>query len=69
VIIPKAVHKRQGWQPGTELEVEERDGLVVPRRAPLFPPTTIDEVYPCLNYDGIAETVRQMWEEFERQGS
>ena len=24
VIIPKAVRERQGWQPGTELEVEDQ---------------------------------------------
>jgi len=80
VIIPKAVRERQGWQPGTELEVEDQGDVVVLRRAPLFPRTTIDEVYGCLKYDGpprtveemdegIAEHIRQMWEDFERQNS
>jgi AbrB family looped-hinge helix DNA binding protein len=80
VIIPKAVRERQGWQPGTELEVEDQGDVVVLRRAPLFPRTTIDEAYGCLKYDGpprtveemdegIAEHIRQMWEEFERQKS
>ncbi len=78
VIIPKAVRERQGWQPGTVLEVEERDDVVVLRRAPLFPRTTFEEVRGCLKYDGpprtveemdqgIAESIRQMWEDFERQ--
>jgi AbrB family looped-hinge helix DNA binding protein len=44
VIIPKAVRERQGWQPGTELEVEDQGDVVVLRRARLFPRTTIDEV-------------------------
>ena len=78
VIIPKAVRERQGWQPGTELEVEDQGDVVVLRRAPLFPRTTLEEVRGCLKYDGpprtveemdqgIAEHIRQMWEEFERQ--
>ena len=78
VIIPKAVRERQGWQPGTELEVEDQGDVVVLRRAPLFPRTTFEEVRGCLKYDGpprtveemdqgIAEHIRQMWEEFERQ--
>lgn len=78
VIIPKAVRERQGWQPGTELEVEDQGDVVVLRRAPLFPRTTFEEVRGCLKYDGppltveqmdegVAEGVRQMWEEFERQ--
>jgi AbrB family looped-hinge helix DNA binding protein len=78
VIIPKEVRDRQGWQPGVELEVENRGDLVVLRRPKPFPPTTIEEVYGCLKYDGppatikemdaaVAEGVRQMWEDFERQ--
>ena len=78
VIIPKAVRERQGWQPGTELDVEDQGDVVVLRRAPLFPRTTFEEVRGFLKYDGpprtveemdegIAEHIRQMWEEFERQ--
>jgi AbrB family looped-hinge helix DNA binding protein len=80
VIIPKAVRERQGWQPGTELEVEDQGDVVVLRRARLFPATTFEEVRGCLNYDGpprtveemdkgIAEAVCEMWEDFERQSS
>jgi AbrB family looped-hinge helix DNA binding protein len=78
VIIPKAVRDRQGWRPGVELEVEDRGDLVVLRRAKPFPPTTFEEVRGCLKYDGppatieemdaaVAEDVRRMWAEFERQ--
>ena len=78
VIIPKAVRERQGWQPGTELDVEDQGDVVVLRRAPLVPRTTFEEVHGFLKYDGpprtveemdegIAEHIRQMWEEFERQ--
>ena len=78
VIIPKAVRDRHGWQPGIELEVEDRGDAVVLRLATHFRPTTIDEVYGCLKYDGPPVTIesmdkaieretRRMWEEFERQ--
>jgi AbrB family looped-hinge helix DNA binding protein len=78
VIIPKAVRERHGWRPGAELEVEDRDDAVVLRLAKPFPPTTIDEVYGCLKYEGPPVTIenmdkaiesetRRMWEEFERQ--
>jgi AbrB family looped-hinge helix DNA binding protein len=69
VIIPKAVRERQGWEPGTELEVEDQGDVVVLRRARLClkydgPPRTVEEMD-----EGIAEAVRQMWEEFEQQNS
>ena len=78
VIIPKAVRDRQGWKPGVELEVEDRGDLVVLRRPKPFAPTTFEQVRGCLEYDGppatieemdeaVAEHVRQMWAEFERQ--
>ncbi len=78
MIIPKAVRERHGWQPGVELEVEDRGDVVVLRPANPFPPTTIEEVYGCLKYDGPPFTVeemneaiereaRRMWLEFERQ--
>ena len=52
--------------------------MVVLRPAKPFPPTTIEEVYGCLKYDGPPVTIeemdeavaceaRRMCEEFERQ--
>jgi AbrB family looped-hinge helix DNA binding protein len=78
VIIPKVVRDRQGWQPGDELEVEDRGDLVVLRRPKPFPPTTFEEVRGCLKHDGppatikemdeaVAEHIREMWAEFEAQ--
>lgn len=49
VIIPKAVRDRHGWKPLTELEVEDRGDALVLRFATFFRPTTIDEVFGCLN--------------------
>jgi AbrB family looped-hinge helix DNA binding protein len=78
VIIPKAVRDRHGWQPGVELEVEDRGDAVVLRLATSFRPTTFEEVRGCLKYEGPPVTIeemdeaidreaRRMWEEFERQ--
>ena len=78
VIIPKAVRDRHGWQPGVELDIEDRDDAVVLRLASPFPATTFDEVRGCLKYDGppvtmeemdeaVARETRRMLEEFERR--
>lgn len=78
VIIPKGVRDRQGWQPGDELEVEDRGDVVVLRRPKPFRATTFEEVRGCLKHHGppvtieemdeaVAEGVRQMWDDFERQ--
>ena len=78
-MVPKAVRDRQGWRPGTELEIEDQGDGVVLRPAKPFPPTRFEDVRGCLNYDGppftieqmdeaVAREARRMWEEFERQG-
>jgi AbrB family looped-hinge helix DNA binding protein len=79
LIIPKPVRDRHGWGVGTELEVEDCGDVVVLRRAePTFPRTTIEQVRGSAKYDGppvsledfdkgIAEHIREMWEDFERQ--
>ncbi len=79
LVLPKSVRDRQGWMAGTELEVEDRGDAVVLRRVrPTFPRTTIEKVrgsagyrgptVPVEDFDqGIAEQVREAWEDFERQ--
>jgi AbrB family looped-hinge helix DNA binding protein len=57
VIIPKAVRDRHGWQPGVELEVEDRGDVVVLRPAKPFPATTFEEVCGYLKYDGPPVTI------------
>ena len=60
MIIPKAVRDRQGWQPGEQLEVEDRGDVVVRRRPKPFLPTTIEEAYGHLKYEGRPATIREM---------
>jgi AbrB family looped-hinge helix DNA binding protein len=77
VIIPKPVRDRHGWRPGIELDIEDQGDAIVLRRARPFPPTTVEEVYGCLKYDGrpvrieemdeaVAREAERMWAEFER---
>lgn len=60
VTLPKAVRDRHGWQPGVELEAEDRGGAVVLRPAKPFAQTTLDEVRSCLKYDGPPFTIEDM---------
>ncbi|HXY57962.1 MAG TPA: AbrB family transcriptional regulator [Methylocystis sp.] len=60
VILPKAVRQRRGWKAGTRLVVEERPEGVLLTAEPLFPPTTVEEAYGILKYDGPPVSVEQM---------
>ena len=60
VILPSAVRRRQRWNAGTKLTVEETADGVLLRAAPLFPPTTVDEVFGMLKYDGPPISVEDM---------
>lgn len=50
VILPKAIRDQRRWSAGTRLTVEETPDGVLLRAAPLFPPTTIDEVAGMLRH-------------------
>jgi len=59
-ILPKSVRDEQNWGPGTRIKVEQTSAGVLLTTAPLFPPTTNDEVYGCLKYDGPPKTLEEM---------
>lgn len=60
VILPKAIRDALKWDAGTRLSVENtKDGVLLKAR-PLFRPTTIDEVYGCLKYDGPPLSIEEM---------
>jgi AbrB family looped-hinge helix DNA binding protein len=67
VIIPKGVRERHGWRAGLELEVEDHGDAVVLREVRRFPPTTVEEVYGCLKYNGPPVTVEEMDEAVMRE--
>lgn len=60
VILPAALRQRRRWDAGTKLIVEETADGVLLKAAPLFPPTTIDEVVGSLRYDGPPRTIEEM---------
>lgn len=60
LILPKAVRDRRNWKPGTRLTVEDTPDGVLINSEPLFPVTTIDEVFGCLKYEGPPKTLEEM---------
>jgi len=60
VILPVAVRNRRRWDAGTKLIVEETADGVLLRAAPLFPPTTVDQVAGMWKYEGPAKTLEEM---------
>ena len=60
VILPSEIRRRRHWTPGTRLMVEETPEGVLLRPAPVFAPTTPEEVFGCLHYDGPPKTVAEM---------
>lgn len=79
VILPKPIRDARNWGPGTRLDVVETPEGVLLRLSSLktLPPTTIEEVFGSLKYDGppitieemdeaVAEAVAEEWDRFER---
>lgn len=60
VILPADIRRRLRWQPGTRLSVEETPDGILLRPAPLFPPTTPEQVFGCLRYRGAPKTLEDM---------
>lgn len=60
VILPKALRERRNWTPGVCLRVEEtEDGLLL-KRAPLFEPTNLDDVFAVLKRPGVVVSLEEM---------
>lgn len=60
VILPKAIRDRKGWDSGARLVVEETPDGVLLKRAPVFAPTTMAEVFGVLKWDGPPKTINEM---------
>ena len=52
VILPKAIRDQRRWPSGTKLVVRDTPEGVLLSPEPVFPPTTLDEVFGMLKYDG-----------------
>jgi AbrB family looped-hinge helix DNA binding protein len=59
-ILPAAIRKRQQWNAGTRLIVEEIADGVLLKPAQVFPPTVVEEVFGSLHYRGEPKTLHEM---------
>jgi AbrB family looped-hinge helix DNA binding protein len=60
VILPKAIRQSRKWNAGTRLTVEDTPEGVLLKPAPLFAPTTPEEVRGSLRYDGPPVSIEDM---------
>lgn len=60
VILPKAIRKRQDWDAGTRLMVEETPEGVLLKRAPAFAPTRPEAVFGMLPCSGAPKSLEDM---------
>jgi AbrB family looped-hinge helix DNA binding protein len=60
VVIPKEVRDAHGWGEGTEFTVEDSEDGIVLRPKPLFKPSTNEDVFGCLKYEGPPKTIEEM---------
>ncbi len=60
VVLPKAVRDRLNLRPGTKIVIEDTPDGVLLKRAPLFPPTKLEDVVGMLKYDGPPMTIEDM---------
>ena len=52
LVLPLAIRRALGWEPGTRLIVESTGEGVLLRREPAFPKTRPEDVYGCLAWKG-----------------
>lgn len=67
IVIPHRIREQYGWDPGVEFAVEIIDGGIALRPIEELTPTTVEEVYGCLLYQGPRKSLRDM-EEGVRKG-
>ena len=60
VILPKAIRDKRQWSAGTRLTIEETAEGVLLRASPIFPETTLDEVFGSMRYNGPALSLEDM---------
>lgn len=60
VILPKAIRDQRHWEAGTRLTVEDTPEGVLLKPAPLFAPTTPQDVFGSLPYRGRPKSIDEM---------
>lgn len=62
VVLPKVLRTSNGWKPGTEFIVEERDGCVVLRPKQRSRALGWHDLIGCVGYVGPRKALKQMKE-------
>lgn len=60
VILPKAIRDQRQWPTGTKLVVRDTPEGVLLSPEAIFPPTSVDEVFGMLKYDGPPVSIEEM---------
>lgn len=61
IVLPRAVRQTHGWEPGTELTLEDSAGGVLIRAQKPSPAKSLDEVLAALpKYKGKRKSIREM---------
>ena len=60
IIIPQTIRDAHRWQPGLEFYViDTEQGLLLTPHMP-FKPTSIEDVFGCVNYKGAKKSLKDM---------
>lgn len=60
LVLPTEIRRRLHWDAGTKLVVEETPNGVLLRKAGVFAPTKIEDVFGCLKYNGPPKSLEEM---------
>jgi AbrB family looped-hinge helix DNA binding protein len=60
VILPKAIRRQRRWEAGTRLIVKDTQAGVLLKAAPLFAPTSPQDVFGSLGHAGPPKTLKEM---------
>jgi AbrB family looped-hinge helix DNA binding protein len=60
LVLPQTIRRKRQWSAGTRLIVVDTPEGVLLKAAPLFPATTLDEVYGCAGYTGPTRSLADM---------
>ena len=68
IVIPHRIREQLGWNPGVEFAVEMTEDGIALHPIKELAPTTIEEAYGCLPYQGPRKSLRDM-EDGVRKGA
>ena len=66
IVIPHRIRQQLGWETGLRFEVEPIEGGIALRPIKELVPTTVEEAYGCLHYQGETKSLTDMEEGIRR---